>query len=232
MKKFYLTCLCLAYSTLVYAATVKDQRDFYSQASQDAFVKCLLYDIEKKEDKGFYLEIGSAHPTLINNSYFFEKNYKWEGVSIDIAEEYRKPWSKTRKNLLLIQDATKTDYSAVLKSFPKVIDYLSLDVDGQYDTVLKLIPFDKHIFKIITIEHDSYRYGDLYRQKERKILTALGYHLLCPDVRHAPVGPFEDWWIHPSQFSDETFAELTSLDLEDKDQAEIVGIIKKRIVRR
>src|SRR5437879_4392600 len=107
MKRLiYLTCLYLMASTSGYATAIQTPNDFHSQASQDAFVHTLLYDIEGKEGGGYYLEIGSAHPMIINNSYFFEKNYKWKGVSIDVAEEYKVPWANARQNLLLVQDAT------------------------------------------------------------------------------------------------------------------------------
>lgn len=199
--------------------------NFYAQASQDAFVYTLLYDIEQKADKGYYLEIGSADPINISNTYFLEKNLNWKGVSIDIAIGYKGPWLKARQNPLMIADATSVDYSFILQSFPKVIDYLSLDVDGQYDTVLKKIPFDEYTFKIITIEHDFYRYGDIYRKKEREFLTSHGYYLLCPDVSHPAVGSFEDWWIHPSAFSEEALIKLTSFDLEKKYHDEIVSLL-------
>ena len=55
-----------------------------------------------------------------------------------------------RSNTLLSKDATPLDYSSILERFPRVIDYLSLDVDGYYDTVLKRVMQSNHIFKIIT----------------------------------------------------------------------------------
>ena len=44
---------------------------FHGQASQDEFVYTLLYALLGKEDKGYYLEIGAGHPTIINNSYVY-----------------------------------------------------------------------------------------------------------------------------------------------------------------
>ncbi len=201
---------------------------FYSQACQDAFVYTLLYDIEKKSDKGYYLEIGAAHPIRISNTYFLEKNLDWKGVSIEISPHYQKLWARKRRNQLLLVDATQTDYSIILKPFPKIIDYLSVDVDGQYDVVLNKIPFDKYIFKIITIEHDFYRFGAIYKDKERQILTSLGYQLLCSDVLAMGQGSFEDWWVHPSGFAKEKLQELLSLDLKEKDPNEIISILIHR----
>lgn len=198
---------------------------FHSQASQDQLVYYLLYGLLGKEDPGYYLEIGAGEPIYINNTYFFEKNLNWEGVSIDISEELYKLWYPQRNNLLLAQDALRTNYSSVLQSFPKVIDYLTLDVDGLYDVVLRRIPLDKYTFKVITIEHDFYRYGDMFRKKEREILTARGYHLLCEDVSNNGY-IFEDWWIHPSAFPEPVFSRLQSLDLKGKEHSEIIQQIQ------
>ena len=202
-----------------------EEGEFYSQVNQDKFVYSILYGLLDKQDKGYYLEIGAGEPIHINNSYFFEKNLQWDGVSIDISDELAERWYATRKNLLLSEDATKSNYSAVLKTFPRVIDYLSLDIDGYYDVVLEKLVCSNHIFKVITIEHDFYRYGDLYRQKERKILTGLGYYLLCSDVSDNGCA-FEDWWIHPDFFPSSILSQLTSLDLRAKNYTEIMQVIR------
>jgi hypothetical protein len=200
------------------------EEEFYSQVNQDKFVYSMLYGLLDKRDKGYYLEIGAGEPIYINNSYFFEKNLHWAGVSIDISKDLAERWYAVRKNLLLSEDATQSNYSAILKIFPRVIDYLSLDIDGSYDVALEKLFNSSHVYKIITIEHDSYRYGDLYRQKERKILTELGYYLLCPDVSNNG-SAFEDWWIHPDFFPPDVFSKLASLDLQAKEYTEITQII-------
>ncbi len=198
---------------------------FYSQASQDQFVQFLLYDLIGKQDPGYYLEVGAATPTLVNNSYFFEANHGWKGVSIDITDRFAQAWSTKRKNSLLVEDATQADYKAILMPFPSVIDYLSIDIDRNYDLVLRRIPFEDYTFKIITIEHDFYRFGDNYRNKERLILSSLGYHLLCADVKYKEI-IFEDWWIHPSAFPEQIFSQLLMLDLHGKRHEELIEILK------
>jgi hypothetical protein len=205
-----------------------NETEFHSQASQDKFVYSIIHFLADQQESGCYLEIGAGEPIIINNSYFFEKILGWKGISIDISDTLSERWHAVRTNPLLSEDATKTNYDQILKTFPKMIDYLSLDVDGYYDTVLNRLPFNEHIFKVITIEHDYYRYGDLYREKERQILKSHGYHLLCSNVMHAG-HPFEDWWIHPSTFSSEAFSTLTSLDLEEKEHTEIIKSILNAI---
>jgi len=202
-----------------------DTSTFYSQATQDEFVYTLVCKMLGVRDNGYYLEIGAYHPITINNTFFFEKNYNWKGVSIDISNEFEATWHSIRKNSLIIQDATRVDYEAVLASFPKVVDYLSLDIDSHYEAVLQRIPFDKYTFKVITMEHDFYRFGDLYRKREREILSSLGYYLLCPDVNMGG-DAFEDWWIHPSAFPEPVFVFLKSLNLNGKDYREMAQILR------
>jgi hypothetical protein len=199
---------------------------FYSQAGQDNFVFVMLYDLLKKNDAGTYLEIGAGYPIENNNTYYFEKNYDWRGVSIDIINNLIPLWNN-RKNSLVIADALKIDYASLLASFPKVMDYLSLDIDGFYDEVLEKIPFDEHTFRVITIEHDAYRFGDFYRNREREILQRNGYLLICGDVFTFEVGAFEDWWIHPSCFPEEIIRKLKKLNLNERRYDVILQILKK-----
>lgn len=201
----------------------------FSQASQDRFVHLLLYQILGKKDDGYYLEIGAGDPTFTSNTYLFEKKFGWKGSSIDISDEYKNSWHAIRQNSLLIEDATQSDYESILKPFPQVIDYLSLDIDASYNILLQRIPFNEYIFRIITIEHDFYKFGDKFRAEERKILTALGYHLLCPDVSVFFNGKdciFEDWWVHPSAFPADVFSKLKSLDLNGKDHEQLIRTLE------
>jgi FkbM family methyltransferase len=52
-------------------------RNFYSQSGEDAIVQSAL-----KSKKGFYVDVGSYHPTLYSNTYVFYKK-GWEGIAID-----------------------------------------------------------------------------------------------------------------------------------------------------
>jgi FkbM family methyltransferase len=51
----------------------------YSQISQDLWV---LYRTGMKVN-GFFVEVGSCHPTNLNNTYLLESSYKWNGVLIE-----------------------------------------------------------------------------------------------------------------------------------------------------
>lgn len=210
---------------LLMAGSMAEETQYFSQAGQDRFVEALCGHGEG----GFYLEIGSADPALNNNSLFFEKTAHWKGVSIDINIAHQKKWQQERKNPLVIGDATVLDYVQVLKGFPPVIDYLSLDIDEAYDQVLEQIPLDRYQFKVITIEHDAYRFGDQYRSKEREILKKHGYHLLCADVHSPRDFQFEDWWVHPSAFPKSLIEQLEKLPLNDQGYEKIIALIRESL---
>jgi hypothetical protein len=95
------------------------------------------------------------------------------------------------------------------------IDFLSLDVDTLSLIVLKKLPLSEYRFKVITIEHDSYLYGDKYKAEQRKILSENGYLLICSNVYVEPIGnqpnrSFEDWWVDPKEFDKELLNKITS----------------------
>jgi hypothetical protein len=198
---------------------------FYSQTSQDEFVFSILYGVLNKQDQGYFLDIGAGHPTGINNTYFFEKNFQWKGTSMDVVAEYASAWSSSRNNLFLLEDATAANFDKILEDFPETIDYLSLDTDGNYTTILRRLPWDKHIFKVMTIEHDFYRFGPAHRAEEREFLNSQGYYLLCPDMSNDG-NSFEDWWIHPSAFPPEVLANLLILDLASREHKDLVKIFQ------
>jgi hypothetical protein len=221
----------LSFASLVFSLDANEQIKFNSQACQDEFVYTIFYNLLGKQDSGCYLEIGAGEPIYFNNTYILEKDCGWSGLSIDISDNLMPRWYAARNNPLLSNDATQLDYSSVLQQFPQVIDYLSLDVDSHYDTVLRSVMRSGHSFKVITIEHDAYRYGDVYRSKEREILKAFGYHLLCADVSHIGYA-FEDCWIHPNLFPSGLVQQLKSLDLQAKDCREVIQNIKTLVTKR
>lgn len=198
-----------------------NQINFIGEASQDVFAHHILYEIGSKQDPGYYLEIGAGSANHNNNSYAFEKDLGWSGISIDIAENFAPQWAEIRKNPLFVGDATKIDYSSLLSTFPQSIDYLSLDTDGDYATVLQGVLASNHTFKVITIEHDCYHYGDCHKDAERKLLAQYGYILICGDVRINGY-PFEDWWIHPDFLPSERIKTLLDAGLNGKEHRDII----------
>ena len=188
---------------------------FYSDDRQDEFVANLL----KFKRDGYYLDIGSCASVGSNNSYFFE-SLNWKGICIEKNPQFNDSY-KTRTCKFINEDALTIDYEKLFEEekFPLSIDYLSLDVDEASYGVLQKLPLDKFHFKIITIEHDSHVYGDLYKAPQRKILWAHGYHLLCANVLNQSgrnIGQehaWEDWWVDPSCFEKSELDKLKSYRL-------------------
>jgi hypothetical protein len=174
----------------------------HSQIFQDVFVETVM---DKKEN-GTYLEIGAGNYKFGNNTLMLEEKYGWKGVSLEWNKDLVYKFNTNRKNQCICADATKVDYTEILKDLPNTIDYLQLDCDPPSVTfeILKLIPFDTHQFNVITYEHDYYNDPTKsFRQKSRDYLTSKGYILAVGDVtadREEQMN-FEDWWVHPSMVS-------------------------------
>lgn len=166
----------------------------YSQAGQDLFVISLFY----QGYKGIFVDIGCGVPDKINNTLLLEEN-GWVGLSLDIAD-YKEQW-KIRKTPFVQVDALMTEFDVLFKMFklPQIIDYLSLDIEGEGNRykALERVMKAGYDFKVMTIEHDSYGgYDATERQPQRRLLSKLGYSLQRPDVTFGGK-PFEDWWINP-----------------------------------
>ena len=174
-----------------------------SQCLQDLFV----IKVNKKTD-GSFLEIGSNHPWINNNTYLLEKVYNWKGILVDYDTSFEELYKIHRKNsIYAINDATKIDYVSLLSSFPKNMDYLQIDLDVNNCSTLNTLNllnntvFNEYRFATITFEHDIYT-GNYFDTREisRKILKDRGYFLLFADVNVFWEGshkPFEDWYVHP-----------------------------------
>ncbi|HSW76557.1 MAG TPA: FkbM family methyltransferase [Candidatus Saccharimonadales bacterium] len=174
----------------------------YSQAGQDVFVLSCL----KKKRGGYFLEIGSNHPMVINNSYQLEKDYDWKGIMIEYDSHWLPFYQQERqKSHYLIQDATTIDYKALLTQYhaPQVIDYLQIDLEVNNYSTLKTLELlneqvmDDYQFAVITFEHDIYQ-GNYFntREKSRDIFEQRGYIRVFSDVRNEN-NPFEDWYVYP-----------------------------------
>lgn len=171
----------------------------YSQAYQDMFVLAAL----KGKRNGTYLEIGSEEPKYKSNTYLLEKEFSWRGISVEIDEPEVARFRAERSNPVVCADATKLDYTSLLKktNFPEAIDYLQIDTEPSSTSfeVLLTIPFEKYKFAIITFEHDhAVDFSRTYRDKSRRYLRSLGYQLVVPDVGPTDWYSFEDWWVEPS----------------------------------
>jgi hypothetical protein len=69
---------------------------------------------------------------------------------------------------------------------PRVIDYLSLDVEGAEDFIMNSFPFDEYRFNVLTVERPS--------DSLSRLLSSNGYVLL----QHLKRNSGETAWIHNS----------------------------------
>lgn len=173
----------------------QESGNFYSQAGQDLFVLKVLGG----KLNGTYVDIGCSQPREINNTLRLEES-GWYGINLDIRA-FEKHWAEHRKSTFIPCDATKCNYEELFNQYfkSKDIDYLSIDIDGLSTEILKKIPFDSYKFNVITIEHDAYSNGNIYRDEQRQILTHNGYKLLIADVM-LQGNSFEDWWVSEDIF--------------------------------
>lgn len=167
----------------------------YSQAGQDVWVDEML----EHKTGGVFLDVGSNHPYYHSNTYALESERGWSGLMVDIIDG-----CEGRRGTFIRCDASRPDERLLFQysQLPDVVDYLSLDVDDALENVLPKLPWEKHTFRVITVEHDVYTRGFHPRQITRRLLLSLGYLCVCGDVKVIPPGmdgwqPFEDWFCHP-----------------------------------
>lgn len=182
-----------------------------SQACQDLFV----LKMTNYKHYGTYLEIGSNHPIIHNNSFLLRKKYNWKGIMVEYDKNFEILYKNDdTKPFYVIGDARLIDYKKLLdeNNFPKNIDYLQIDLDvnnrSTLDTLelLNKTVFDSYTFATITFEHDIYT-GNFFdtREKSRNIFKNKGYVRVFSDVSVFYEGKncqFEDWYIHPSLVKD------------------------------
>jgi len=177
--------------------------NYNGQVLQDKFVVSVL----KNKQNGYFLEIGSNHPKLINNTYILEKELNWKGIMVEYDQSWIPLYKLERPNSsYIINDATQINYNDILKqnNAPKNIDYLQVDLEvcnRSTLTTLELLNntiFNEYKFATVTFEHDIYD-GDRFntRLASREIFSNRGYILVFPDVRNGQHA-FEDWYIHPN----------------------------------
>jgi len=151
------------------------------------------------------LDIGCCYPKTINNTYLLEKEFGWDGISIDIhdfVEPNGETWADLRKSKQIIEDALKIDYSDLLRKLnaPKEINFLSMDLeppDLTYEC-LKKIPFDEYTFNVILFEIDDEREPNFETRKKesRELIQSKGYIFL------GNIGGQDDFYINNSLNTD------------------------------
>lgn len=169
----------------------------WSQVFQDMFVLSIF----NGKKNGTYLEIGAGDPEWGNNTKLLEE-WGWTGIGIEKNKELCIKYNKQRKNRVLEKDALKVDYFSLCKSISNnnIIDYLQLDCEPSQITyeIMRMLPFDKVKFGVITYEHDDFvDLSGQYKPLSREFLQSKGYILVVSDMSGSGRNSFEDWWVHP-----------------------------------
>jgi hypothetical protein len=169
-------------------------QNFYSQNTsslpiqQDKFV---CESLKYKKD-GTFLDIGCGSYQYINNTYYLEKELNWSGIGIDFDGSHKEGWDNHRKASFILADATALDYQQLLEkhNMPKIIDYLSVDLEPPTLTLKALLKvFEASFsFNIVTFETDFYREKST-RGPSRKFLEEKGYVLVLGSEQ-------DDYYIH------------------------------------
>lgn len=187
-----------------------------SQSGQDFFALKMCGN----KTNGTFLDIGSYSTVTCNNSFALEQ-LGWTGLMFDLIRDDENLHRRTSR--FVQGDVTKLDWHKELEGMPRVIDYLSLDVDDATVAALWAIPMADYRFKVATIETDRYRLGDGPRNEIRRIMKEHGYDLVCEDVMvDYPAGcvsEYEDWFVSP-----ELSEVANKFRCKSKHWKEIVGV--------
>lgn len=200
-----------------------------AEAAQDLFVYLIL----DKKKNGFYIDIGSCDAEISNNTYYLATR-GWNGICVEINSGHQSSYELRPNTVFFNTNALDLDWLEIRNLIIKTseIDYLSVDIDTSSLKFLQLFPFEQLKPKVITIEHDSYQYGNKYKVIQREILTKYGYEAIAKDVLIQQVGtnavgkPFEDWWV----WKQNTRKEYLNLNFDQSFPSQIIlKLLKKTI---
>ena len=189
----------------------------YSQVNQDIWV----LDMLKNKENGFFLDIGAFDGIKFSNTYILEKYFNWKGLLVEAHPDNYNKMISCRENTFcnyaiddrtgkVIFDKDGNTGSKISESgievnsitfndlfnkykVPNVIDYMSLDIEGNEYISLTKFPFETHKCLLITVEHNSYLDGGVNKNKIKEILLKNQYEIVKEDVTCGGK-PFEDWY--------------------------------------
>jgi hypothetical protein len=207
-------------------------KEYKGQAEQDKFVCTIL----KKKRNGYFLEIGSNDPILINNTYILEKEFDWRGIMVEYDSSFLPLYKEHRPNSIhVIDDAIKINYDKLLKTnnFPSCIDYLQIDLEVSNDSTMRTLEkidndiLDAYKFATITFEHDEWAAGNHNtRERSRNIFKQRGYVCVFEDISNDGIfepTPYEDWYVHPDLVDMEYIYELIKINKKNYKDHSLIG---------
>lgn len=152
--------------------------------------------------EGFFVDLGMGHPMNGNNTILLERA-GWTGMCFEIDMGSCDACNKMRVTAAFCHDVARESIKQILdvNHAPKVIDFISFDVDGGTLKAIELFPFEHYEFKVMCFEHDSY--GKDFR-KQYAMVERLSpwdeYYRFAQDVcfedGNGNLHPWEDWWLN------------------------------------
>lgn len=162
---------------------------------------------------GFFLDIGMGDPHDGNNSLVLERR-GWRGFMFDAQGHQVEAANRSRTNPAIQCDVTIFDFGAFLDEHltPRLIDYISMDVDEANAALVRRFPFDRYEFKVLTYEHDRYNSGDARKRAcEEALAPYPQYVRLLDNARVTDQGlEWEDWWVNTRYIAPEILAKRAS----------------------
>jgi len=175
---------------------------YLGQAQQDKFVLQVL----SEKRNGYFIEIGSNHPQIINNTFLLETQYDWKGIMVEYDARFLPLYKQYRpQSIHVIQNATQVNYKELFinNQVPTCIDYLQIDLEAVNGSTIQVLEkldnevLDSYKFATITFEHDIYHTNNYNtRDESRSIFNKRGYIRVFTDVENDNC-PYEDWYVHP-----------------------------------
>jgi len=191
-----------------------------SQVGQDVWALQML----KNKRNGFFLDIGALDGIYLSNTYMLEKEFGWTGIAIEAdPSTYNNMinirncicvnkaitnfngkcyFQQNRESGMIASSGIEVEaitLSELFKLFnvPKIIDYISLDIEGGEYNALLGFPFNEYHFLTLTVEHNLYVSPENAKHKENifNILTSNNYIRFKENVDHLGY-IFEDWYVH------------------------------------
>ena len=184
---------------------------YRGQSWQDQFADLMLMSDSKILLKdGFFVDVGAGTEPEIDwggsNSLVFERR-GWKGIAIDSDPNRLRGRSCICESCMIGNGSNDTTTLAQVLSkhnAPKVIDYLSVDVEGCDLLATASLIEAGYTFKVLTIEHNLYCEGQSFKNEIFNYLSLKGYIRVVDNVGdRADIEDlhrrylFEDWYIDP-----------------------------------
>jgi FkbM family methyltransferase len=149
----------------------------------------------------FFKELQKNRKCILSN----ELVYSEENIEIDfslcgpvsgIVDNNIGPF--TQKKQIVTKKTTTLSTILDKSNAPNIIDYLSLDVEGQEYNILSTFPFNKYKFRCMTVEHNSPHIGNTQQMLIRSLLEKNGYIYVKgnDDIHNWGHGPIDDFYIY------------------------------------